>query len=342
MKRRYVLILQLDGSLPNLAVLRIVGHHRRQGDVVEFRAATGPQSVERGLYDAPYHRVYASLIFEKTRPLAQRLKQVFPNAIIGGTGWDKTTTLASVGIPEDTPPDYSHHPHYPHSIGFTQRGCRLKCSFCVVGEKEGGVKSVGPVASAWRGEPHPKNVVLLDNDFFGQEDWPALIGEMREGEFRVCFCQGINARFLTPETAAAIASVDYFDSDFRRRRLYTAWDNRRDEERLFRGLACLKDAGVPPGNVMVYVLVGYDHAAKAARPTITDDDVYRVRQLREWGADPYPMPFVRNRETIGFQRWVHRNADKAGVSWDDYRRMGFRSRYGSESGESLFSEVPGA
>jgi hypothetical protein len=77
---------------------------------------------------------------------------------------------------------------------------------------------------------------------------------------------------------------------------------------------------------MVYVLVAYDHATKAARPTITEDDVYRVRRLREWGADPYPMPYVRNRETVGFQRWVCRYAEKAGVSWESYRAAGFRSR----------------
>lgn len=339
MKRRHVLILQLDGSLPNLALLRIAGHHRGLGDAVEFRTAANPAAVERGLYDVPYHRVYASLIFEKTRLLAVRLKAVYPNAVIGGTGWDRETTLASVGIPEDVSPDYTFHPHYPHSIGFTQRGCRLACSFCVVPEKEGKVKPVGPVASVWRGDPHPRNVVLLDNDFFGNPNWPVLVAEMREGGFKVSFCQGINARFLTDETAEAIASVNYFDSDFRRKRLYTAWDNRQDEGPLFRGLERLKRAGVPPGNVMVYVLVAYDHEAKAARPKITEDDVYRIEQLRAWGADPYPMPFVRTQETIGFQRWVCRRADKAGVSWESYRRLRFRSDRVEVERLSLFDEV---
>jgi hypothetical protein len=339
MPRNHVLLLQLDGSLPNLALMRLAGWHRGNGDDVEFRVATGPQGVERGLYDVPYSRVYASLIFEKTRPLAKRLRDVYPNAVIGGTGWDYTTTLEQYGVPADQTPDYSHHPHYPHSIGFTQRGCRLKCSFCVVPKKEGAISDGDPVWSIWRGDPYPRHLVLLDNDFFGHPAWPDRIREIRDGGFKVNFSQGINARFLTDETAAAIASVPYFDSDFRRHRLYTAWDNRKDESRLFAGLDCLKRAGVPPGNVMVYVLVGYDHATKAGRGTITADDVYRVQQLRAWGADPYPMPFVRTAETRGFQRWVCRFVAKNGVSWDAYQRMGYKSDYSDGPERSLFDDT---
>src|SRR5206468_4208961 len=107
---RRVLIMQLDGSLPNLALMRIAGHERGRGADVEFRAAHGPRSVERGLYDVPYDAVYASLIFDKTRPLAQRLQQVYPRALLGGTGWDRTTTLAAAGVPESAPLDYSCWP----------------------------------------------------------------------------------------------------------------------------------------------------------------------------------------------------------------------------------------
>lgn len=323
MGKRHILLMQLDGSLPNLALARIAGYHC--GDALHFKAPRTVDGVERDLFDVPYDRVYASAIFEKTRPLANRLKEIYPHAIIGGTGFDFAVTLPSVGIPDDTTPDFSPWPAFQNSIGFTQRGCRLKCSFCVVPRKEGGIGSLSPVESVWRGEPYPKNLIILDNDFFGSPEWPERIAEIRAGGFRVCFCQGINARFLTDETAQAIASVDYFDSDFRIRRLYTAWDNRKDEQRLFAGLECLKRAGVRPSRVMVYVLVGYDHASKRGTGIITDDDVYRVRQLREWGADPYPMPFVRTKETIGFQRWVCRFAEKKGVPWQEYRRTGYRT-----------------
>src|SRR6266436_1647510 len=34
-------------------------------------------------------------------------------------------------------PDYSLYPKFTGSLGFTQRGCRLSCKFCVVPIKEG-------------------------------------------------------------------------------------------------------------------------------------------------------------------------------------------------------------
>lgn len=318
--------MQLDGSLPNLALARIAGYHRELGDVIHFKTPRRVDGVERDLFDVPYSRVYASLIFEKSRPLANRLKAIYPNAIIGGTGWDFATTLQSVGIPDDTAPDYSPWPGYQQSIGFTQRGCRLKCAFCVVPKKEGGIIVADTPFDIWRGDNYPKNLVLLDNDFFGNPLWRYMLWQVKVGGFRVNFNQGINARFLNDETAQAIAATDYFDADFKKRRLYTAWDNRKDEKRLFAGLDCLKRAGVPVGRVMVYVLIGFDHATKTPLGTVTEDDVYRVRQLREWGADPYPMPFVRTRETIGFQRWVCRFAEKKGVRWEDYKRNGYESR----------------
>ena len=82
-------------------------------------------------------------------------------------------------------------------------------------------------------------MLLLDNDFFGQPDWRSHIDDIRSGGFKVSFNQGINARFLTPEAAEAIASVDYRADSMRERRIYTAWDSKGDERRLFRGLTHL-------------------------------------------------------------------------------------------------------
>ena len=38
--------------------------------------------------------------------------------------------LEDIGI-KTKQQDYGLYPHYRHSIGFTQRGCRLKCPFCL-------------------------------------------------------------------------------------------------------------------------------------------------------------------------------------------------------------------
>ena len=110
-----VLLWHLDGRLPNLALMRLAAHHRVLGDTVELRR--GPPS--RLLWDRPT-RVYGSLLFTRSRPLGERLRALYPDAILGGTGWDATHTMSQVGIPEMGPLDYTLYPGYPHSLGYTQ------------------------------------------------------------------------------------------------------------------------------------------------------------------------------------------------------------------------------
>jgi hypothetical protein len=101
------------------------------------------------------------------------------------------------------------------------------------------------------------------------------------------------------------------------KRIYTAWDNAKDEDTLFRGLERLVKYGVKPDAIMVYMLVGY-------WPGETEQDrEYRRAKLREFGARPYPMPFVRTPELIGFQRWIIGAYDKR-VSWSDWKAAKFQ------------------
>ncbi|HYL98355.1 MAG TPA: hypothetical protein VEZ90_05320 [Blastocatellia bacterium] len=318
-----VLLLHLDGKLPNVALMRLSSHHKALGDEVVFRRAGNPVQVEVKLWDPAFDRVYASLIFTDTRPLARRVLEIYPHALLGGYGWDpeRSRPLESIGI-TTREQDYSLYPGFSASIGFTQRGCRLRCSFC--GSRfEGKVQAEQSIRHLYRGEPWPKHLHLLDNDFFGQGNWRSLIADIRGGGFRVCFNQGINIRFLTDETAGAIASVKFSDDQFRRRRIYTAWDNRKDQERVFAGLKLLVAHGVKPDEIMVYVLVGYDHEQRAGRARLVPDDFYRWQELRAFGCRPYPMPFIRNKQTVGFQRWIVGAYDKR-VSWADWERAGYR------------------
>jgi hypothetical protein len=306
-----VLLLQLDGKLPNVALMRIAAHHR--GDEVVLR-----RGGERELWDQEWDRVYASAIFQKTRPAVDRVLREYPGAVIGGTG-TSNITLEEVGI-TTREQDYSIYPDYRPSIGFSQRGCRLRCPFCVVPSKEGAVREERSIFDIWRGEPHPRDITLLDNDFFGQPRWRDRIDELIAGTFRVNFTQGINARFLNDETAAAAASVRYYDSHFDRPRLYTAWDNRKDEARLFAGLEALTRHGVRPNHLLVYMLIGY-------WPGETHEDRdYRRRRLREFGARPYPMPYVRTAELVGFQRWVLGAYDKR-IAWKDWTGAKYQPIY---------------
>lgn len=311
MKR--ILLCQIDGSFPNVALMRISAHHKALGDEVDIRHGA---AFERGLFDVEPDLVYASCIFTKSLGTAMRLRKLWPDAIIGGTGFDATRTLEHFHI-TTTSLDYSLYPRFRQSIGFTQRGCRLRCAFCVVPQKEGAMKSESTIHDIWRGEKWPKELLLLDNDFFGQEHWKARIEEIRSGGFKVSFNQGINARFLTDETAEAIASIDYRDNEMSAKRIYTAWDNLKDEERLFAGLRRMVKYGVKPDHIMVYVLVGYWTGETM------QDCLYRIQKLLDFGARPYPMPYRRTPELVGLQRWAV-GAYAKRVPWDAWEEAHFR------------------
>lgn len=315
-----ILLFQLDGKVPNIALMRIAAHHKTAGDAVELRYGGSPC---RELGDTP-DRVYASAIFEKTRPVVDMLLREFPEAIVGGTGVDVASKLEDHGI-TTLEQDYSVYPRCRQSIGFTQRGCRLSCSFCVVPRKEGKMRGEQTIHDIWRGGSMPRELILLDNDFFGQTEWRQRISEIRDGGFKVSFNQGINARFLcdrmkdSEEAAEALATVDYRADDMKAKRIYTAWDNRKDEEILFQGLRRLVRHGIKPDHIMVYMLIGY-------WPGETESDrIYRQAKLREFGCRPYPMPFVRTPELVGFQRWVIGAYDKR-IAWEKWKLANYEPR----------------
>lgn len=303
-----VRLTQLDGKLPNLALMRLAAFHRDRGDDLHFY-----RTPYRQLGEPEYSAVYGSAIFEATAAKVGRFKQEFPWAIVGGTGSGSTADVESI-VHGFAGVDYSPWPDFAPSIGFTQRGCRLSCKFCVVPLKEGKPRSVATIADIWRGGEHPKQLHLLDNDFFGQpeDQWRARIDEIRDGGFKVCFSQGVNVRAITDETAAALASVEYRDDGFSRRRLYTAWDNLKDEAMFFAGVDRLEAAGVPSRHLMTYMLVGF------AKGETWERIHYRFRRMVDRGILPYPMVYGHRPDLKRFQRWVVTGLYRAGIPFEDY------------------------
>lgn len=288
----HVRLTQLDGALPNLALMRLSHWHKQRGDTVYFT-----RIAHRELFEPEYGAVYGSSIFKFSADKTARFKAAFPDAILGGTGTDSLRTVEEI-IGDHAGLDYDPY-KFDASIGFTQRGCRLACKFCVVPKKEGKPKDASTIADIWRGEPWPKHIHLLDNDFFGGPHWQDRIAEIRDGGFKVSFTQGINVRAMTPEVAAAIATVEYRNNKFNRRVLYTAWDNLKDEEVFFRGVDVLEAAGIPPKHLMAFMLVGFDKKETWERIH------HRFERMKARGIKPYPMPFDQtNRELKRFQRWA--------------------------------------
>lgn len=319
-----VLCFQIDGKLPNLALMRLSAWHREHGDNVILLNSFGDLS-----FIPTPDRVYASSIFTSSHERRAELSRRFSGVVSGGDGyhaiWNDLTVIGkNLGSnlreviqdrdPETIPPDYSHYSNFTASIGYTQRGCRLDCGFCRMKTREGDARSVRTLNQIWRGAGFPRHVCLLDNDFFGQGEWESVLREAIEGQFKVCFNQGINIRLITYEQARVLAQVYYCDDSFKTRRLYTAWDNLGDEKRFKAGVAELKEAGISPSHLMVYMLLGF-------RKGETEEEIlYRFNEMVKLGCRPYPMVFDNKDKNLKkFQRWVIRRYYEL-VPWEEFKR----------------------
>lgn len=317
-----VLCFQVDGKFPNFALMRLARYHRDRGDEVFLTPFL------RDVRFVQADKAYASSIFEFSKERRVKFGEVFPDAIVGGDGykpiWNQLTVIGrNLGSnlrevitdrdPDSIPADYSDYPNFSASIGYSMRGCRLDCGFCRMKTREGEARKVKGILDLWRGDPWPKHIVLLDNDFFGQKDeWREQLADVKRHKFKVCFNQGINIRLINEEQARELSGVFYCDDQFKARRLYTAWDNLGDERVFKQGVATLGKAGIPAKHLMVYMLIGF-------RKGETEQEIlYRFNEMVALGCRPYPMVFDRsNKRLVQFQRWVIRRYYEF-VPWDKY------------------------
>lgn len=295
-KNRRVALFDVDSTIPNLALMKLSTFYKQRGDKVE---AYNP--IEKIMYDL----IYASKVFS-TSDSSMLDKN---SMIIGGTGWDFSIELAEEI--ESLQPDYSLY-SYPHNIGFTMRGCRLRCSFCVVPEKEGKPYGTNTIEELWT-QRNSDFLVLLDNDFFGNPEWRGRIEELRYYNLRVNFSQGINIRNLKLDQAQALASVRFVNLKGTAKKVYFAWDDPRHEKLIHKGLQIAFEGGIKPYQMAFYVLIGYH--------STPEEDLHRVETLRSYGCDPFVMPYDRSFPyQRDFARWVNHKAIFKTVSWKDYKR----------------------
>lgn len=290
-----IAIYDVDSKIPNLALMKISQYHKNLGDYVEMY---------NPLWLDSYDKIYASTIFD----FSDKSNLIPDKMIIGGTGYDTHKTLPQ--DIEDCDPDYTIY-KYPHSIGFTMRGCRFVCKFCVVPEKEGRPKSNNTIEEIWINR-ESNFVVLLDNDFFGNPLWEERIDEIKFYNLKVNFSQGLNIRIITEEQANALSQVNFSTISGKTKMIHFAWDRINDEKLIDKGIDICFNAGLKPDQMAFYILIGFD--------STPEEDMHRVRKLKDLGCNPYVMPY--NKEDSyqkRFARWVNHKAIFKSVAWIDYK-----------------------
>lgn len=280
-------LVDIDGKIPNLALMKLSAHHKLCGDTVEL---TSP------LFADGYDTIYASKIFDFSE-----LPILPDKAVVGGSGFDLSVKLDDAI--EGLPPDYSLYPDYDYAIGYTTRGCNRSCPWCVVPEKEGKFHIIqDDIRRFWVGQ---KKIMLLDNSLNTSEDhFINICNQLIEKKLQTDFNQGLDIRYITDSQAKALSRVRLW------KQVHFAWDNIGIEKSVVRGIEILKKH-MPLSRVMFYVLIGFN--------TTPEEDLYRVETLRKLGVDPFVMPYVKHDDyQRRFARWVNHKAIFKTVQWEQY------------------------
>jgi len=275
-----VLLIDVDSKIPNLALMKLSSWHKARGDTVGFRIRDPD-------------KVYISCIFEKNKPQALGRAGIFNCPVeVGGYG------VSDVKLPEEIEhlcPDYSLYGiHY--SMGFTSRGCIRSCPWCIVPKVEGKVRDHAPLTEFLR---HGR-VILLDNNFLASPRCNENLHLLIAWKTEVNFNQGLDIRLVDSHVAKLLRQVKYYDSDFKDRRLYFAFDLPEVEIDVLRGIRTLEEAGIPRSHLMFYVLTGFN--------TTIQEDLHRVQVLEKLKVLPYIMVYNDRKELKlqqHLERWVN-------------------------------------
>lgn len=290
-------------GFPNLAIMKLSAWHRQQGDDVELI---------KGIPEAPplfpYDMTYISVIFYQNASKANTYARMLEGDVdIGGIGDSYKNLPDEI---EHIRPDYSLY-GVNFSMGYTSRGCNRKCPWCVVPRKEGKIRDNAPILEFLH--PDHDKVLLLDNNFQASPKWRENLNFIQDHNLKVNFNQGLDIRLVTKEFAGQLAQTKYHSWNFKTRSLHFAFDTLQVEGAVRRGIRKLEAAGIPPRSLMFYVLVGYD--------TTLEEDLYRVRVLKDLGTIPYIMIFNRRAdpELKHLGRWVNRRYYQF-IKWSDYKK----------------------
>lgn len=283
-------LIDVDGkNYPNLALMKISAYHKSNGDICEWAVI--------GHYDV----IYMSKIFTFSKDYDLGL--ISADTIIrGGTGYNYNKLIPEA---EYIHPDYSLYPRFQEAYGFLTRGCPNECSWCVVPEKEGRIRSYMNIEDIIGNR---KIAVLMDNNVLAHSHGIRQIEKIGELGIKIDFNQGLDARLIDEGIAKRLGIVKFYKP------LRMACDTISQMPYIEKATKLLRKHNVTRKRYFVYVLV-----------KDIQDALERVEFLRGLNLDPFAQPYrnlttgeLIDYEHKRFARWVNRKELFNSVKWEDY------------------------
>ena len=246
-------------TFPNYVLMKISAYHKARGDSVEWWSPM-----------CHYDRVYSSKVFDFT-PENLYLP---PDTIRGGTGYDDIPLNQKLPPEIDAAfPDYSIYPECDYAIGYLTRGCPNHCPWCVVPEKEGGIKPYREWKQVVR--PDTNKLVLMDNNILASEYGVSQLESMIGSGYAIDLNQGMDARLVNDRIAGILARLTWI------RFIRFSCDQIPQIEAIERAAELLGNHGKKPYNLFIYLLVTED----------VENAAYRVERLKRLkGISIYAQP----------------------------------------------------
>ncbi|MBI4862389.1 MAG: hypothetical protein HY815_19340 [Candidatus Riflebacteria bacterium] len=260
--RGCILLVQVDGTLPNVALMQLSRHFKSSGHRVAL--VKGSPDVREPA------AVYASCVF--TAPASKRRvedlrRRYGDRLVVGGSGVDLARRLDSQI--EALAPDYSLYPGLgDRAIGFLTRGCPGRCPFCVVPRKEGRVRQVADLDMLMQGRR--TKLILLDDNLLAHPGATEMLEEMVRRKLSVNFNQTLDLRRLDAEQAELLRRLDCAGATFHRRVYQFSLNDCRGLDRLRRRYSLLKVRSEDQAEFVA--MYGYDTSLR--------EDLERLQFLR--------------------------------------------------------------
>lgn len=305
-------------TFPNYALMKISAYHKSRGDRVEWWTPL----------IASYDRVYSSKVFDFT-PENPYLPE---GTIKGGTGYPDIPISQTLPPEIDAAfPDYSIYPACDYAIGYITRGCPNHCRWCIVPQKEGGIRPYRHWEELVR--PDSNRLVLMDNNILACEYGIAELERLTGSGYAIDLNQGMDARLVTQDVARILAGLHWI------RFIRFSCDQISQLDAVFNAAALLEEYGVKPYRLFIYLLVTKDIDNAAFR-------VDRLRQLK--GISIYAQAERNERKGIipnalqqeFAQRYIYGRCYRK-ESWVEYcARKGFGKKDHYEEKRKQVFEVP--
>jgi hypothetical protein len=177
------------------------------------------------------------------------------------------------------------------SYVFTSRGCPNRCAYCAVWRLEANTV----IVPNWKehiikDRPY---VMISDNNLSAQpiEHIEEICNFISENKKSVVFDNGFDCKHINEKMANLLSKLKFVRVGLR-----LAFD-RIEEDGVFQeAIRKLKEAGVPKGSLMAYVLFNFKDTPK--------DAIYRAEECVRLGIRPYPQKYTPLNKTSRSEKYV--------------------------------------